>query len=664
VTSDVNQANRRGIDWTLGGPGAGADSALEHFWSKRQWDFSTFITLALGVLAIAIPFFVIYRGYFGLMDLRMERSVMVFLLLCYIFLRYPSGKRKWSDRFSWSFPIDLLLIILVIATEIYTIWDSEVFSTESSTVQIFGSTVRLDHIVGLILVCLVLEATRRSFGWIMVVLCLFFISYSLTANFFPGPLKGASTSWTYMVYSLYVIDEGVYGVGASVLLSMIFIYLLFGSLLVGTRLGAFFTAASNSLVGQYSGGPAKVAIFSSAFVGSISGSASANVATTGAVTIPMMKQIGYKPVFAGAVETCASAGGYFTPPIMGAAAFLIASFTNTPYLLVCLYCMLPALLYFLAIFVQVHLRAKKEGLAGLPKNMLPSLSRVMLEGGHLIVPLIVVVIGLVLGFSVTMVAIWGIIAIVLLSFVRKETRQNPRQLLLLFERGTITSVGISMCIISVGLIQGALMASGLGMRLSFAVEALCAGNMIFGLLLAAVVTMILGMGVNPMLVYYIAYIFIIPPLVEVGAPEMPMHIFALMYGAVANITPPVCVAAYTAAAIAGAPTMRTGFAAARLGFACYLVPFMLVLHPDLLFLEGVTIGAVLSIVTATAGIICMAVASEGWLLRKASVLQRIIVFVSGVCLVAPQLYLAVIGAGLFILVLLWQKLRPEKVTVE
>ena len=460
-----------------------------------------------------------------------------------------------------------------------------------------------------------------------------------------------------MMEMLYVIDEGVYGIGANVLLSMIFVYLFFGSLLVGTKLGAFFAALANALVGRYSGGPAKVAVIGSGFVGSISGSGIANVAITGSVTIPMMKRLGYTPTFAAAVETVASTGGYFTPPIMGAAAFLIAFFTDTPYLKVCLYTLLPATLYYLAVFVQIHLRAKKEGLVGLPRDELPSLRQVIMEGGHLVLPIVVLVAGLAMGYSVTRVAIWGILAVILVSFLRKETRQNPRSLLLLFERATDTAVGISMAVIVCGIIQGSLMTSGLGMKLSMLVATLSAGNLILGLILAAIVTMILGMGVNPMLVYYIAYIFVIPALVEAGAPVMAVHIFALMYGAVANITPPVAVAAYTAATIAGAPAMKTGFEAAKLGFAAYIIPFMLVLHPALLLLGDVSLlESVLSMLTAAAGLTCMAASFEGWLLRRASILQRILLFAAGVFLVAPELWpWGGIGIGLLAVVTLWQK---------
>jgi len=581
---------------------------------------------------------------------------MVSLLLIYVFLRFPSGKKKWSDRFTWFFTIDLLLILLVMATQIYTIFSGiVVYTVERLTVQILGNAVNFDYIVGLVVVALVLEATRRAFGWVMVGLCLFFIGYSLGADLFPGPLMGAKASLPLLLSTLYVTDQGVYGVGAEVLLSMIFIFFLFGVMLVGTKVGAFFTAAANAVVGRYAGGPAKVAVVSSALVGTISGSGVANVAITGCVTIPLMKSIGYQPAFAGAVEATASSGGYFTPPIMGAAAFLIASLTRVSYLQVCLYTVVPAFLYYVAVLVQVHFRAKKDGLQGLPKNMIPSLPKVMLEGWYLLLPLVIVIVGMMLDYTVTMVAIWGILAIILLSFLRRQTRQNAQGMLLLFEESVTSTIGVLMCVVTVGIVQGVVMISGLGMRLSSIVEVLSAGNLVLGLILAAVVMMILGMGVNPLLVYYIGYLFIIPALVKAGAPELPTHIFVLIYGAVANITPPIAVAAYTAAAIAKAPAMRTGFEATKLGFAAFIVPFMIVFHPDLMLLNGVTLEAGISIVTAIAGISSIAIAFEGWLLRKASILERIVFFIGGICLIAPQLYLTGIGTGLLILVVLWQK---------
>jgi len=207
----MNQPVPKGIDWTIAQPKR--ESALEHFLSSRSWDLSTFKALALGVLSLAIPFFVMYRGFFGMMDPRIERSIIICLLLLYIFLRFPSGKRKWSEGFSRSFPIDLLLLLLVIATEIYTIWDQYIHTTEGITLQIFGNAVKLDHIIGIIVVSLVLEGTRRSFGWVMVIVSLFFIGYSLGANIFPGPLKGARATWTYMMEMTYGIEEGYTGWG-------------------------------------------------------------------------------------------------------------------------------------------------------------------------------------------------------------------------------------------------------------------------------------------------------------------------------------------------------------------------------------------------------------------------------------------------------------------
>jgi TRAP transporter 4TM/12TM fusion protein len=665
----MTTAPNKGIDWSI--TETSAPSPIERYWSSRGLSFRSILALTLGVVGIIIPAFVVYRGYFGNMDPRIERSLIVALLLVYVFLAYPSGKRKWSDAYRWPFVIDAFLIFLVVATEIYTIWSWSASvgmglqSTSNLRIDILGTSVRVDHIVGIIVVALVLEGTRRSFGWALVILSLVFIGYSLFASYFPGPLRGARATWTYLTEMLYVNDEGVYGIGAATLLSMIFSYLLFGSLLAGTKTGAFFSAIANALVGRYSGGAAKAAIVGSAAMGMVSGSATANVVTVGSVTIPLMKRIGYQPVFAAAVESCASSAGYFTPPVMGAAAFLIASFTNTSYLQVCVYAALPAALFFLGLFIQVHLRAQNLGLKGLNPELLPSARRVMLEGGHLILPVFIIIAGLVMGKSATIVAIWGILAVIVLSFIRKETRQTPFGMLALFDKSTIMAASVSMGVIAVGIIQGTLMVSGLGMKLSGIVEMLTAGNLIVGMLLAAVVTMILGMGVSPLLVYYIAYIFIIPVLINAGAPVMPAHIFALIYGAIANITPPVCMASFAAASIARAPPMKVGLEATKLGFAAFLVPFLLVLRPALLLLQGTTvIDAVIAIIASIAGISAMAAAFEGRLVRRARIWERVVLFAGGCCLMAPDIEIGAAGLAIVLFVAAWQRFRKPKAPAE
>jgi len=652
----MNKSLSKGIDWSAGEEKT--ESALEHFWASRKWDQHTILALVLGALAVIIPMFVIFRGYFGSVETRSERSLIVSLLEIYAFLKFPLGRGKWSDRLNWVFIIDFFLIFLTVITQFYTLWDAQVLETDDLKIRIFSELVKVDHIVGIIVVILLLEAVRRAFGWILVILPLIFITYTLTASHFPGPFQGVQANWTFEMEILYVMNEGVYGIGVQVLLAMVFLYLLFGMIMKNTKVGAFFLAVANSLAGRYAGGPAKVAVISSAGMGSISGSAIANVGTTGSITIPMMKSIGYKPAFAGAVEACASTAGYFTPPIMGAAAFLMAHFTGIPYFRICLYVAIPATLFFLGVFMQVHFRAKKEGLVGMPKAEIPSFKRVMLEGGYLIIPVLVLLITLGIGFSVTKVAIWGIFAILLVSFFRKETRITPRKFLTTLEQSTDSTVGVCLSVIIAGVIVGTLMVTGLGMRMSLLVETVAGGHLIYGLLLAAAVSIILGMGLPSVLVYLILSVFVIPALVEMGTVTIAAHVFALMFGAAAMITPPVCLAAYAAASIAGASPLKTGFEASKLGFAGYLVPFLFVFHPALLAAGGATpIDSVVAILSAAIGIICIAGGFEGWLFKRTVPFERILLLVAGGCLVAPQLFLSFIGLALLVFIILSQRFR-------
>lgn len=631
------QTEGRGIDWSAGVSRKKEESPLEHFWSTRWWGSLSVIALTLGLIAVTACIFVIYRGYFGNIDTRIERSIIVSLLELYVFLKLPVH-RKWNARINGFFAIDLILCLLVVATQVYTIHGAITLDTQNWRVTLFGSELRVDHIVGVVVLILLFEATRRSFGWVMVGLPLAFIVYSLFGGYMLGPLKAISVSWTHMSEMLYVLNEGVYGIGAEVLLSMIFLYILFGVFVAESRTGAFFTAATDALVGRFAGGPAKVSIVGSAAMGTITGSAIANVVTTGSITIPMMKKMGFKPEFAGAVETCASTAGYFTPPIMGAAAFLIAVFTNTPYILLCLYSAVPALLYYAALFLQVHFRAKKDNLRGLDPKVLPSLRRVMVEGGYLILPLLLIIVALAIGYSVTRVAVWGILAVIAVSLFRPETRLTPKRILITMENMVSNNLGVIMSIIITGIIQGSLMATGLGFRLSALVQSASMGSIVFGLILAAIIGLILGTGLPAVLVYYISVAFIIPALVSMGAPVLPSHVFALMFGAMAMITPPICVAAFTAAAIAGAGPMRTGLAATRLGFAGYVVPFMFVFNPAIMLLGGSPLTSIVSILLSVIGLAAAAAAFEGYLLRKATILERIILMLGALGLVAVQFF--------------------------
>ncbi|MEW6141877.1 MAG: TRAP transporter fused permease subunit [Chloroflexota bacterium] len=631
------QTERRGIDWSAGVSLKKEEPSLEHFWNTHQWGSTTIIAFVLGLIAVMSCVFVIYRGYFGNIDTRIERSIIVSLLELYVFLKLPI-RRKWNARLNSFFAIDLILCLLVVVTQVYTIHGTITMDTQNWWVTLFGSEQRIDHIAGIIVLVLLFEATRRSFGWVMVGLPLAFIVYSLFGGYMPGPLKAISVSWTHMSEMLYVLNEGVYGIGTEVLLSMIFLYILFGVFVAESRTGAFFTAAADALVGRFAGGPAKVSVIGSAAMGTITGSAIANVVTTGSITIPMMKKMGFKPEFAGAVETCASTAGYFTPPIMGAAAFLIAVFTNTPYIVLCLYCAIPAALYYTALFLQVHFRAKKDNLRGLDPKALPSLRRVMLDGGHLVFPLLLIIVALTIGYSVTRVAVWGILAVIIVSLFRPETRLTPKRILITMENMVSSNIGVIMSIIITGVIQGALMATGLGFRLSSLVQSASMGSMIFGLVIAAVISLILGTGLPAVLVYYICVAFIIPALIGMGAPVLPSHVFALMFGAMAMITPPVCVAAFTAAAIAGAGPMRTGLAATRLGFAGYVVPFMFVFNPAIMLLGGSPLTSIVSILLSIVALAAAAAAFEGYLLHKATMLERVILTLGALGLIAVQFF--------------------------
>ncbi len=664
---------RKGIDWSLADESR--ESFLEHVWSSAKVDHKWVLALTLGLLALLIPMFVLYRSYFGNVDYRIETSLIVTFVVLYCLIRYPLGRKKWSAPLNGWFAIDLLLILFVLGIEAYLTWGVYVHDTKD--LLFFDTGARVDHIVGAIMIAITLEATRRGFGWVMVALPMVFIIYSLFAQVFPGGLRGAPVTWTYLMEILWVLQDGVYGTGANILLTMLFIYLLFGSLLVSTKVGAPFQALAIALTGKYDGGPAKAAVIGSSLIGMTSGSAIGNVVTVGSITIPLMKRAGYSPTFAAAVEAVASSGGQFMPPIMGASAFLIAAFTGLSYFTVAIYAATPAVLYYLSIFLQIHFRAKRQGLKGLPAEEVPSFGRVLLEGGHLLLPLVFIVAGMAMGYSVTMVGVWGIASIIVLSFIKSETRQNPRKLLLAFERATDTSMFVCICIVTVGIIVGSIMITGLGVRLTFLVESLMAGNLLLGLILAAVVCIILGLPLNPLLCYLLTYAFVIPALVNaasgMGTPPIAFHLFAFLFAAAAVITPPVCEAAFAAAAIARAPPMATGWQSMRLGMAAYIVPFIFVYEPALLILGGDYgwMRIAQALVTTVLGLVAVSAALEGWFVGRASLPQRVLMGVAGLILFVPGVRLfgdagfglLVVGLGTFALVTVWQIIERRPVLV-
>ncbi|MBI2349599.1 MAG: TRAP transporter fused permease subunit [Deltaproteobacteria bacterium] len=513
--------------------------------------------------------------------------------------------------------------------------------------------------LGALVILLVLEATRRLVGWSLVILAGAFILYARFAYLLPGLLYAKGSSWERIASYLYLDASGLLGLPLSVAASIVIAFILFGQALYAVGGDKFLTDLAMVAMGRFRGGSAKVAIVSSSLFGTVSGSAVSNVVVDGAITIPMMKRTGYPLHLAAATEAVASTGGQIMPPVMGVAAFLIAEFLNIPYGEVALAAVIPALLYYLALFVQVDLEAAKHGLVGLARKDLPRFRVVMRRGWVFIVPLLVLVYTL-------MIAVWeagkagmaAVIATFLVGVFWKETRPSFADVLKAIEDAGRTLLDIAVISAVAGFVIGAIQLSGLGFKMSLILTTLAGGNALLLLILTAIVCIILGMGMPTAVVYIMLAVLVGPTLVQLGVNPLGAHLFLLYFGMLSMITPPVCLATYAAASLARSDFWKTGWAGMRLGIVAYVVPFIFAFHPALLF-KGPLTEIIVAVATAAIGVFFMGIGLAGFLFRPLGWLARATTTLAGLMLIPPpstNLWLATNLAGLAVGValILWE----------
>ncbi len=614
-------------------------SLLETALRDRRRGLPFVIAITLSILSIALALAHLFVAEFGIPDSRSFRSTHLTVMLVLAFMLKPLFRGSMRDalvipggrgntRRVLGFAADLVMVALVLFVQVYTVYDVDAFMWRE------GDLSPSDVYVGTLLVVLVLEATRRAVGWTMVCLALFFIVHSLYAPYFFGLLYGPPTPFERYIDVIFLRTEGIFGIPIYVASTYIVLFIIFGSVLIRSGAGRFFIDLAVALTGHRTGGPAKASVVASAFMGTVSGSAVANVVTTGSFTIPMMKKLGYRPKFAAAVEACASSGGQITPPIMGAAAFIMAEFLQVSYLWVIVAAILPAFLYFATVYFMVHLEAEKHGIKKVPKDQLPDFLKVLARGWHLLLSLVILVTILISGFTPMLAAFWATLAMVALSFVNKATRMSPVDLFAALEAGVRSTMPVTVACACAGIIIGSMFVSGLGLKFTNSVIALSGGYLFALLVLTALAGIILGMGMTTTAVYITVAALIVPALVEIGVVPIAAHMFAFYYGVVSAITPPVALAAFAAAALAGTPPMSTAVESARIGIAKYLIPLVFVYNPSLLF-EGPLWLTVYSGVAALAGVWALSVAIEGWWRGPLAPVLRTLVGLMAVCLLYP-----------------------------
>ncbi|MFC2060667.1 TRAP transporter permease [Chloroflexota bacterium] len=518
----------------------------------------------------------------------------------------------------------------------------------------------LEIVLGIMTLILILEAIRRTIGLVVVIIVGLFIIYPFVCHLLPGIFEGKSYGLERSIGYMYLYTDGIFGVIAHIIATLVVVFILFANFLYVGGAGKFITNMAFSMFGHVRGGPAKAAVFASAGFGSISGSALGNVTTTGMITIPMMKSIGYKPEFAGAVEAVASSGGAILPPVMGVVAFIMADFLGVSYATVALAAAVPAILYYLSLFMQVDFEAAKLGLHGLPKKELPPFWKSLAGGWYLLIPLAVLIYYLfIVRFWAVTACLYALAALIITSMIKKDTRIGPRKIIEGIEGCSRAMLMLVPVGLGVGIIMGVVMLTGVGMRLSQSLVVISGGNPIILLILAAITCAILGMGLPWTACYILLALLVVPGVIAGGIDPMAAHLFILYTGIFAYITPPVCVVAYAAAAIADSKPMTTGFFSMRLGVVAYLVPFFFALNPALI-LHGPVFTIVTAVITGIIGVVALAAAMEGYLLKHCTPLERIIFAIGGILMMAPQAMTDIIGMALVAFMVIWQWLAFKR----
>ena len=632
-------------------------------WSKEK-SLTYWIIVICSWLSVSLAFYHLFVAVYGTPEGRSFRSVHLSVMMIIAVFIFPLFRTSLKDPIFIKedknnhlrligFIYDLLIILLILFVQLWTIWDIETFTLR------YGDKYIGDIIVGSILMFLVLDATRRAVGWAMVFVAGFFMFHALYAHKFFGFFYGPPTRLAKFIDTLFMTSDGIYGIPLYVASTYIVLFIIFGGILIRSGVGRFFVDLAVALTGHRTGGPAKAAVVASGMTGTVYGSAVANVVTTGSFTIPLMKNYGYRAKFAAAVEACASSGGQITPPIMGAAAFIMAEFLEAPYSYVILAAIIPAFLYFTTIYFMVHIEAEKHGIEKIDKSMLPNVIEVLKGGWHMLLSLVVLIGLLIYGYTAMKAGFWAIVSVIILSFFKKNTRMSVVDLLGAFESGIKSTVPVTIACACAGIIIGSVFVSGLGLKFTQSVIEL-SGGMLFPLLcLTAISAIILGMGMTTTAVYITVAALIVPSLIQSGILPVAAHMFAFYFGVVSTITPPVALASFAGAAIAKSPPMATAVESSKVGIAKYIVPFAFIYNPSLL-MEGPIEYSIYSLITVLLAYWCMTLGLEGWFNGALNPFKRILSLIGSVFLLIPPMQtiyeisgFIINGLGLLILIFIY-----------
>ncbi len=614
-----------------------------------MWPGERFLKSSIALIAVAMSVYHVVIALIGAPQAFFFRGTHLLFAMTLVFLLYPSFRGKPAEgalrddaggvigakaiaRASW---LDWVLIAVTATTIAYVWWEHERLITRFVYVE---DPETIELVLGTIFTLLVLDATRRVIGWALPVTAIIFLIYGL----FVAKVRPEQ-----MIEIMYLTTEGIFGPTLGVSATFVIMFVLFGAFMERTGVGQLFMDFALSLTGHTAGGPGKVAVVSSSLFGTVSGSAVANVLVDGPITIPLMKRSGFRPPFAAAVEATASTGGQIMPPIMGAAAFVMAEFLAVSYFQVTIWAIIPAILYYVAVFFAVHFEAKRVGLLGLPRSEIPRLRGVMRERGHLFIPILVVLFGLIAGYSAPYCALAGTFSCIPVAMLRKSTRAgiNWRTVWDALEDGAKNSIAVALACACAGIIIGVIFLTGAAMDFTAVVVRLAQEVLILALILTMLAGIVLGMGMPTTPAYIVMVSLLVPALIKLGAPIPAAHMFAFYFAILSAITPPVALAVYAAAGIAKTNLWESGWAAVRVGAAGFIVPFMFIYEPALLMINGWDQWhiSLLGFISASIGCITLAAGLHGYLLAPARLWERVILVIAALLLIAPELISSIVG---------------------
>ena len=598
--------------------------------------------LVAGGIAMAMSLYHMYIALTGPPETYFFRGTHLVFALTLVFLLYPVKRGGIA-----GLAIDALMLAASIGSVAYIFINHDYVLYRIIYIDDLTLT---DKAFAIVAIFTVMEATRRVIGWALPITALAFLIYALFFTYVTFPV---------LLEQLYLSTEGIFGSTLGVSASYVILFVLFGSFMEKSGTGQLFMDFALAITGSAAGGPGKVAVVSSSLFGTVSGSAVANVMVDGPITIPLMKRSGFSPPFAAAVEAVASTGGQIMPPIMGAAAFVMAEFLGVSYLQVTLWAAIPAVLYYVAIFSAVHFEARRRGLAGVPKSQLPRLGTVMMQRGHLFLPIILVLAGLIMGYSAPLCALVAALSCLPVALMRKTTRSQIRwrSVLEALQEGARSSLAVAMACACAGIVIGCVSITGLGIDFSQLVVAISKDALFLALVLTAMAGIVLGMGMPTTASYIVMVALLVPALVKLGAEIPAAHMFAFYFAILSAITPPVALAVFAASALAKSDLWETGLAAVRAAAPAYIVPFMFIYEPALLMIgDWHTIA--LAVATASIGVVCLAASLHGWIFGPARLWQRVLFFGAALALIKPGLFTDLAGLAMIAVAVFGARLAP------